>query len=138
MPEQYTAIVKLSDTDFRLADPAQDIRGRKVIDCDGKDAGHIDELLIDDVEKKVRFARVASGGVLGIGAQRFLIPVELITRVTADTVYIARSCEHLADAPVYDPQVTLDDQRLSTIYGYYGLAPFWAPGYAYPAFPYYV
>src|SRR4051812_43135597 len=103
MPEPYTALVKLSDINFRLADPAQDIRGRKVIDCNDKQVGHIDELLIDDTEKKVRFLRVASGGVLGIGSQKILIPVELITRVTPETVYIARSCEHLAEAPIYDP-----------------------------------
>ena len=137
MAEQYTALVKLSGTDLKLAVPAEDIRGRKVIDCNGEVAGHVDELIIDDLHKQVRFIRIASGGVLGIGGQKILIPVELIKRVEKDVVHIDRACEHLSNAPVYDPQVTLDDQRAAALYGYFGVAPFWS-GYGYPGWGYHV
>ena len=50
-----STIVKLSDTDLTLSDPKRDIRGRKVIDLAGDEVGHIDDLMIDSKEKKVRF-----------------------------------------------------------------------------------
>ena len=55
-------LLKLSDTQLTLSDPKQDIRGRKVVDSAGQDIGEIDDLMIDNKEKKVRFLQVASGG----------------------------------------------------------------------------
>jgi len=63
------------------------------------EVGHVDELLIDDTEKRVRFLRVAAGGFLGIGGQKFLIPVDAITAIAPDTVRVDRSRDHVAAAP---------------------------------------
>jgi sporulation protein YlmC with PRC-barrel domain len=127
----------LTDTGLSLATPAEDIRGRKVLDANGKDIGEIDDLMIDDTEKKVRFIRVASGGFLGMGQTKFLIPVDAITRITNDTVHVNRNREHVAKSPVYDPDV-VDEQYFNRLYGYYGLVPFWSAGYMYPTYPFYL
>lgn len=69
-----------------LSSPAEDIRGRKVVDANEEEIGDVDDLMIDDTEKKVRFIRVASGGFLGMGQTKFLIPVvstQMIDRVAA-------------------------------------------------------
>jgi sporulation protein YlmC with PRC-barrel domain len=65
-------------------DPTQDIRSRKIVDANGEALGKIEGLLIDDQENKVRFLRVASGGFLGIGQDKALIPVEAITKIGED------------------------------------------------------
>ena len=47
--------------------PEADIRGRTVIDSDGAEVGTVDDLLIDEEEDRVRFLRIGSGGILGMG-----------------------------------------------------------------------
>ncbi len=66
--------VKLGDTSHTVADPAEDIRGRHVVDRNGEDIGKVDALMIDVSEGKVRFLHVKGGGFLGIGDETLLIP----------------------------------------------------------------
>jgi sporulation protein YlmC with PRC-barrel domain len=129
-------LVRLSDSDWTLADRAEDIRGRDVIDTAGEELGEVNDLFIDDREHKVRFLEVSTGGFLGLGATKFLLPVEAITRITEDTVYVNQSRERVAGAPRYDPTL-IDERYVSDLYGHYGYPPYWGPGYRYPPFPYY-
>jgi sporulation protein YlmC with PRC-barrel domain len=126
-------LTKLSDTDKTVADPDRDIRGRKVVDRDGEDLGKVDDLLIDADEEKVRFVRVEHGGILGIGATASFIPVDAIRDVTEDEVIVDLESRQLADAPRYDPDLADQTGYYSDLYRYYGYAPYWAPGYMYPA-----
>jgi hypothetical protein len=67
---------------------------------------------------------VASGGFLGLGESKSLIPVEAITRMTPDAVYIGHTREHVAGAPRYDPELV--ESRLDNffnLYPYYGYSP---------------
>jgi sporulation protein YlmC with PRC-barrel domain len=137
MAEQQTASLhKLSDAHLTVADPAEDIRGRQVVDRHGDEVGKVDDLMIDDRERKVRFMRVASGGFLGLGETTFMIPIDAITRITDDEVRIDQTREHVAGGPKYDPALANNDYWGST-YGYYGYTPYWGPGYMYPMYPYY-
>jgi hypothetical protein len=112
---------KLQDLDRTVAIAADDIRGRMVKDKDGNDLGRIDGLLVDAAGQKVRFMEVASGGILGLGQTKSLIPVEAITRVTEDEVYISHTREHVAGAPAYDPKLVREDSAyLSGLCPYYG------------------
>ena len=81
-------LIKLGDTDLTVASPDEDIRGRSVIDSAGKKIGEVSALIIDDTEARVRFMQVATGGFLGIGDKHFLIPVDAITSIDKDNVYI--------------------------------------------------
>ena len=92
------SLSRLHDIDETVAGSDEDIRGRMVKDKDGRDIGKIEHLLIDDAEQKVRFMEVGSGGFLGLGETKSFIPVEAITRITADDVYISPSREHVAGA----------------------------------------
>jgi hypothetical protein len=38
-------------------------------------------------------------------------------------------------APDYDPDLAHDDY-FSDLYGWWGVGPYWAPGYIYPRYPY--
>jgi sporulation protein YlmC with PRC-barrel domain len=55
----------IGDDNLQTNNPAEDVRGRKVLDRAGEDIGHVDNLLVDDREHKVRFLCVAAGGFLG-------------------------------------------------------------------------
>lgn len=135
--EQVGMLQKLSDTGLTIADPAEDVRGRTVIDRHGEEVGEVDDLLLDDRENKVRFLQVGAGGFLGIGEQHFLVPVDAVTRIDADHVHIDRERTGLRDMPTYDPALTYDPAYYGDVYGWWGYSPYWAPGYAYPAYPAY-
>ena len=62
--EKITKLIRLSDTELTIANPAEDIRGRAVVDRDGEDLGAVENLMIDESEKRVCLLEVASGGFL--------------------------------------------------------------------------
>ena len=129
---------RLHDIGETVANPDEDVRGRKVLDTMGKEIGTVEGLMVDDAQNKVRFLRVEAGGFLGIGATHLMIPVDAITGVTADAVTIDRAGEQLRGAPRYDPTLINepDEHYWGGLYGYYGYAPYWGMGYMYPGYPY--
>ena len=129
--QKIPQLVRLRDTDRTVSSSDEDIRGRMAKDKDGRDLGTIEGLLIDEAERKVRFMEVGSGGFLGLGESKSLIPVEAITRTTADAVYVGHTREHVAGAPIYDPELMHTELEyffnLFPYYGYppsFGLSPF--------------
>ena len=124
-PRSTTSLVQLSDSDQIITDPADDIRGRTVLDRDGTDLGKVDDLLIDPEQGKVRFLRIEHGGILGLGATPSFVPVDAVTRVTEDTVYVGESRERVAGAPRYDPDMFDGSDYYDTLSGYYGHSPYW-------------
>lgn len=135
--QTFPMLSKISETNETVASAEEDVRGRKVTSASGDDLGKVDDLLIDDEEHKVRFLLMEHGGFLGIGEKESLIPVDAITRITEDRVYIDRSREQVAEAPAYDPQVVQEPEYYDGLYAHYGYAPFWGAGYRYPGYPFY-
>jgi hypothetical protein len=122
--QKVPQLTRLRDTDRTVSSSDEDIRGRMAKDKDGHDLGTIEGLLIDEAERKVRFMEVASGGFLGLGESKSLIPVDAITRMTPDAVYIGHTREHVAGAPRYEPDLV--ETRLDyffNLYPYYGYPP---------------
>lgn len=130
--ERQSTLVKLSETDLTVASPAQDVRGKQVLDRHGEEIGTVDDLMLDDREGHIRFLQVSSGGILGFGAKHLLIPTEAVTRIDRDHVHADRTREHLAGAPGYDPELAKQPDYYGSIYNWYGYAPFWAPTAAAP------
>ena len=119
--KKVPTLSRLRDIGRAVSSSDEDIRGRMVKDKNGQDLGRIEDLLVDDVNWKVRFIEVASGGILGFGDSKSFIPVDAITRMTADNVYISHTLEHVAGAPRYDPTlVAIDVNYLMELYPYYG------------------
>jgi hypothetical protein len=122
--DKVPQLVRLRDTDRTVSSSDEDIRGRMAKDKAGHDLGTVDGLLVDEAERKVRFMEVASGGFLGLGESKSLIPVEAITRVTPDAVYIGHTREHVAGAPRYDPELAHTElEYFFNLFPYYGYPP---------------
>ncbi|MES2094189.1 MAG: PRC-barrel domain-containing protein [Actinomycetota bacterium] len=130
-------LVRLKDTDETIAATDSDIRGRRVLDKDGNNLGTVDALLIDEHEQKVRFVEVATGGFLGMGKSKSLIPVEAITRIDYQEVHLNLTTDTVAGSPGYDPALVEDPGVFHDSYGYYGFLPYWGLGYVYPTYQYY-
>ncbi|WP_436529055.1 PRC-barrel domain-containing protein [Actinoplanes sp. HUAS TT8] len=136
-PNTSIELIKLSDSDRMVGDPAEDIRGRKVQDRDGHDLGRVDDLLIDPEEHRVRMLHVAHGGILGFGATSSYVPIEAIRAIDDEVVHVGQPKQIVAEAPVYDPELIDATAYYDDLYRHYGYSPFWSPGYIYPGYPYY-
>lgn len=137
MTEQNApSLIKMSDSDQVPADPADDVRGRKVLDRDGDDLGTVDDLLIDADQGKVRFIIVEHGGILGIGSTSSFIPVDAISGVDDEVVHVREPRDRISAGPAYDPDLVDVVDYYDSVYAHYGYPPFWAPGYIYPGYPF--
>ncbi len=136
-PDKLATLSNLGDNQRTIASSDEDIRGRMVKDKDGLDLGKVEGLLVDDRDSKVRFMEVGSGGFLGLGETKSFIPIDAITRMTADEVYISHTREHVAGAPRYDPDLVKDESHfyfgLYPYYGYLGYMGTVPPLVGYPA-----
>lgn len=128
---------KLTDTDLDIAESGEDIRGRKVVDPQGEEIGHISALFVDEGERKVRLLEIRAGGFLGIGDRHFLLPVDAIASVGKDAVRVNETQDRVVHSPAYDPTLILapNVESWEPFFGYYGLSPYWGNGYMYPSFP---
>jgi sporulation protein YlmC with PRC-barrel domain len=130
--DDNATLYTLGDRGQTVDGSANDIRGRAVKDNDGSGIGKIADLLVDDREQKVRFLLVEHGGFLGFGEKKTLIPVDAVTKITENEVFIDQSRERVAAAPGYAPDLVADRPYHSSLYSHYGYASFWDGGYTYP------
>ena len=107
----------LTDAGLELADISDDVR-RRTAWIATAEVGKVDGLITDETERKVRFLEVGSGGFLGLGEKRQLVPVEAITGVDEDAV--RTSAERHRLRAVYDPEVVPERRYYEGVYGYYG------------------
>ncbi|TWD72011.1 PRC-barrel domain protein [Kribbella amoyensis] len=131
-------LVRLDDTDLVLARSEDDVRGVTVTDSGGEEIGKVSSLFVDAEERRVRLVEVASGGLLGLGKEHRLIPVDAIVDVTEEKVVVGRTRDEIAEAPGYDPDLkeAQPPQYYDELYGYYGMSPFWSAGYRSPNYPF--
>ncbi len=99
-------LVRLGDSDFVTANPEDYLRGKGVYDPHGQRMGSVEDLYVDRQEREVRFLEVGTGGFLGIGERRFLVPVEAVTRVSEDRVIVEPERTEKAEGPApFDTKV---------------------------------
>ena len=108
-------LIRLGDSYFVPANPEDDLRGKDVHDPHGQRMGHVEDLYVDRREREVRFLEVGTGGFLGIGERRFLVPVEAVTKVAEDGVVVEPDRTEKADGPApFDNRVrppSADDRK---------------------------
>jgi sporulation protein YlmC with PRC-barrel domain len=68
--QNHATLSKLTGTGMTVDNATDDMRGRKVTDKDGKDVGKVQDVFVDDRERKARFLLVEHGGFLGIGEKK--------------------------------------------------------------------
>ncbi len=130
--DDNASLYTLDDRGETVDGSANDIRGREVKDQNFEPIGKVADLLVDDRENKVRFLLVEHGGFIGFGETKTLIPVDAVTKVSADEVHVDQSRDRVAAAPGYAPDLVNDRQYQSTVYDHYGYPPYWGVGYMYP------
>lgn len=130
-PNTRSVLRRIGESGFQIADPAQEIRGRDVLDATDQKLGTVSDLYVDENEKRVRFIEVASGGFLGIGQEKVLVPVDAVRATDTEAVRLGPAREQVSTSPKYDPAL-VDEDFVSRTYTHYGYVPFWDRGYVYP------
>jgi sporulation protein YlmC with PRC-barrel domain len=139
-----TTLEPLSQSHLQLADPGEDLRGKKVVDRDGQDLGKVDDAFIDVSERRIRFFTVKTGDILGVGGKSFLVPVDAISSFDGDRIVLSETRDRFVGGPEYHgsdgvtPKATLDDQDAQalylTAYEWYDVdQPYWSPTYRTPS-----
>ena len=70
-----------------------DLIHRKIIGVNDERIGFIRDLLIDEVDWKLRFLHATQEGLVGLDKRHFLIPIEAVRRVAGGLVRIDLSKE---------------------------------------------
>jgi sporulation protein YlmC with PRC-barrel domain len=118
-------LLSLEEGEVALADDEDDVRGFVVLDANGHRVGEVNDVMVDDDQWRARLLVVASGGVLGLGAHRHLMPVDAVARVT-DRVRLQHSADMVQQ---YDADALSDPADYAAVYSHYGYTPFWDPAH---------
>jgi sporulation protein YlmC with PRC-barrel domain len=115
----------LSPADLENLD--DDLAGRTVYDRMGEEIGTVEDALVEPRRLRVPFLLVGWGGVLGIGRQQRLIPMEAVERIEADGVYLSRDKDLVVSALGYQDNMSVEDAEVhyAAVYDLYGITPYW-------------
>ena len=100
------------------------VTGTAVYNANGDKLGSIDDIMIDKLSGKVRYAALEFGGFLGIGTNRYPVPWGLLEYNTERGGYVVPLDKDTLDgAPRYeqDRRPDYDDEYGRTVYDYYGV-----------------
>lgn len=113
----------LSAADLENLD--DDLSGRTVYDRTGEEVGTLEDVLVDTVQLKAPFVLVSWGGLLGIGKQQRLVPLQVIDRVTPEGIYLSGDKELVTSGPVYHDDFSGPDAEAhyAEVYAGYGIKP---------------
>jgi sporulation protein YlmC with PRC-barrel domain len=113
----------MSDADFRLDEPRQDVRGLDVYDLDGEHAGSVEELYVEPDSRFPRFLVVSAGGFLGVGKKRFLVPVEEVSRDMGEGERVTpnRDSDKVVGSPNFEANEAPPSDVQRAVLAYYGL-----------------
>ena len=106
--------------DTREADPAQDVRGREVLDRSGREVGTVEDSYVDREGSTARFLVV--GAAPDFNGRRFLIPTEAVSGISEEQVRLNQDRDKVADSPSFEGENGPDRRYQITIYRYYGYA----------------
>lgn len=96
---------------------ASDIRGKDVVNAQGEDIGDVDEIVMSNQDRRL-YAVISTGGVLGIGAQEVVVPLEELQLQEDNLMLPGATGEQLRNRTSYNEteyQTISGDQRLNAI-----------------------
>lgn len=102
-----------------------DIKGQNVLDANGETIGKIDSLLVDSRTGKVEYITLTSGGIFGVGGDKYLIPWQALRAATGQEgqFQVNLSSEKLKNAPKgHDVPSQVQSRE---IHEFYGVSPEW-------------
>lgn len=107
------------------------INGTDVVNRDGENLGHIEDMMIDLSTGRILYTVLSFGGFLGIGNKLFAVPFESFTIDKKNEKFVLDyDKDFLENAPGFDkdnwPETNNVDFN-TEVYSYYSVDPYWSP-----------
>lgn len=113
----------------------ENLTGSEIQDQQGEKIGDIDRVLVDVKNGKVGFVTVASGGLLGVGEDKYIVPFNALqmkmpqgqAQVDERVVFtLNMKKDQLKEVPQGDiEQVLTREDQSRGIFEHYGVSPYW-------------
>lgn len=108
---------------------ATSLNGTQVVNRQGEDVGHIEDMMIDLSTGRILYMVLSFGGILGIGNKLFAVPFDSLTIDQKNETFVMDvDKERLKNAPGFDkdnwPTASNKDFQ-NEVYSYYSVEPYW-------------
>ena len=114
-------LVNFSDSDVRVEERWHDVRDLDVYDINGEQIGTVESLYVERESGVPRFVVVSAGGLLGMGKEYRLIPVEDVSRdVGAERVTVTQNRDKVMGSPDFEPDEVPKADVQRAVRAYYG------------------
>lgn len=108
---------------------ATTLNGTNVVNPQGEDLGHVEDMMIDLSTGRVLYTVLSFGGILGMGNKLFAVPFEAFTiDQDREDFILDVDKERLENAPGFDKDdwpAANDVDFHNRVYDYYSINPYW-------------
>jgi sporulation protein YlmC with PRC-barrel domain len=107
-------LVRLGDFEGDLEEPWQDVKGLKVFDKNGDEAGTVEDLYVYADAEAAHLLKVAGD------EGSFLIPVDAVTNANEEGVHVEQDKDLILGSPEFDSDDVPDPETSRAAYEYFG------------------
>ena len=101
------------------------LTGLTVQNPQGEKLGEISEVLVDVQDGQLGYAIVSSGGVLGMGEQKYIVPFRALQLGEGDTLLLDIPADRFKQAPQGQVEQAFSQDKGRQIHQFYGVSPYW-------------
>ena len=109
-----SVLVRLGDFEGDLEEPWQDVKGLKVFDKNGDEAGTVEDLYVYADAEAAHLLKVAGD------EGSFLIPVDAVTNANEEGVHVEQDRDVILGSPQFDSDDVPDPETSRAAYEYFG------------------
>jgi sporulation protein YlmC with PRC-barrel domain len=109
-----SVLVRLGDFEGDLEEPWQDVKGLKVFDKNGDEAGTVEDLYVYADAEAAHLLKVAGD------EGSFLIPVDAVTNANEEGVHVEQDRDVILGSPEFDSDDVPDPETSRAAYEYFG------------------
>ncbi len=112
--DEGSKLVRLEDFEGELEEPWQDVRGLKVFDKNGAEAGTVEDLYVYADAEAAHLLKVAGD------EGSFLIPIDAVTNASEEGVNVEQDRHVILGSPEFDSDDVPDPETSRAAYEYFG------------------
>jgi sporulation protein YlmC with PRC-barrel domain len=105
---------------------ADDLKNFTVQDTRGEKIGKVSQVLVDLDSGRIGYAVVSSGGFLGMGGEKYIVPFNALkSGERRQTLTLDVQKDQLRQAPKGDMEQVMSRESGREIHQFYGVSPYW-------------
>ncbi len=109
--------------------PAGDLTNFSVQNRQGEELGQVSELLVDVEQGRVGYVIVSANGILGVGADRHIVPWQALQPdPQREVLLIDMEADRFRQSPTGDAETVATQEQGRTVHEFYGVSPYWEEG----------